>query len=65
MEQVIGCDAHKKFSVLVAVKGHDPLAYRDFLAQLPAHSAIAQTASVGVCSASDPTLTVAVAAFSI
>jgi transposase len=56
MEQFIGCDAHKKFSVFVAVneKGqagpavrveHDRQAYRDFLAQLPPHSAIAVEAS--------------------
>ena len=52
MEQFIGCDAHKKFSVFVAVneKGqageatrvaHDRQLYREFLARLPAHSAIA------------------------
>ena len=51
MEQFIGCDAHKKFSVFVAVneKGrvgealrvaHDRLLYGEFLARLPAHSAI-------------------------
>jgi transposase len=56
MEQFIGCDAHKKFSVFVAVneKGHAgealPVAHerqlsRDFLARLPAHSAIAVEAS--------------------
>jgi len=56
MEQFIGCDAHKKFSVFVAVneKGqagealrvaHDRQLYREFLAQLPAHSAIAVEAS--------------------
>ena len=56
MEQFIGCDAHKKFSVFVAVneKGqageaarvvHDRELYREFLAQLPAHSAIAVEAS--------------------
>ena len=47
MEQFIGCDAHKKFSVFVAVneKGqagealrvtHDRQLYREFLARLPA-----------------------------
>jgi hypothetical protein len=47
MEQFIGCDAHKKVSVSVAVndKGqaggglrvvHDRQLYREFLAQLPA-----------------------------
>jgi transposase len=56
MEQFIGCDAHKKFSVFVAVneKGqagealrvmHDRQLYREFLAQLPAHSAIALESS--------------------
>src|SRR3984893_4741435 len=56
MEQFIGCDAHKKFSVFVAVneKGqagealrvaHDRHFYREFLARLPAHSAIAVEAS--------------------
>ena len=56
MEHFIGCDAHKKFSVFVAVneKGqagealrvtHDRQLYREFLAQLPAHSAIAVEAS--------------------
>ena len=56
MEQFIGCDAHKKFSVFVAVneKGHagealrvahDRELYRDFLARLPAHSVIAVEAS--------------------
>ena len=56
MEQFIGCDAHKKFSVFVAVneKGHagealrvahDRHLYRKFLARLPAHSAIAVEAS--------------------
>jgi transposase len=56
MEQFIGCDAHKKFSVFVAVneKGgagealrvtHDRQLYREFLARLPAHSAIALEAS--------------------
>jgi transposase len=56
MEQFIGCDAHKKFSVFVAVneKGHagealrvahDRELYREFLARLPAHSEIAVEAS--------------------
>ena len=60
MEQFIGCDAHKKFSVFVAVneKGqagealrvaHDRQLYREFLARLPAHSTIAVEAS-GSCS---------------
>ena len=52
MEQFIGCDAHKKFSVFVAVneKGqagealrvnHERPLYREFLARLPPGSAIA------------------------
>jgi len=52
MEQFIGCDAHKKFSVFVAVnvKGqasealrvtHDRELYREFLSRLPARSEIA------------------------
>ena len=56
MVQFIGCDAHKKFSVFVAVneKGqagealrvvHDRQLYREFLGRLPAHSAIAVEAS--------------------
>src|SRR5262249_4708004 len=56
MEQFIGCDAHKKFSVFVAVneKGHagdalrvlhDRQLYREFLARLPPSSAIAVEAS--------------------
>src|SRR6202158_249437 len=56
MEQFIGCDAHKKFSVFVAVneKGHvgealrvvhDRQVYREFLARLPPHSAIAVEAN--------------------
>ena len=56
MEQFIGCDAHKKYSVFVAVneKGHagealrvahDRQLYREFLGRLPAHSAIAVEAS--------------------
>ena len=56
MEQFIGCDAHKRFSVFVAVneKGHageavrvthDRQLYREFLAQLPQGSNIALEAS--------------------
>src|SRR6202163_2529714 len=56
MEQFIGCDAHKKFSVFVAVneKGqageairvaHDREVYRAFLSRLPPRSAIAVEAS--------------------
>src|SRR6266481_2700067 len=56
MQQFIGCDAHKKFSVFVAVneKGqageairveHDGRLYREFLSQLPKQSAIAIEAS--------------------
>src|ERR1700756_6071633 len=56
MEQFIGCDAHKNFSVFVAVNekgqaspalrvGHDRMLYREFLARLPAHSTIAVEAS--------------------
>src|SRR5580700_5149425 len=56
MKQFIGCDAHKKFSVFVAVneKGHagealrvthDRELYRELLSRLPAHSAIAIEAS--------------------
>ena len=56
MEQFIGCDAHKKFSVFVAVneKGqagqalrleHDRQLYREFLSRLPEHSPIAVEAS--------------------
>jgi transposase len=56
MEQFIGCDAHKRFSVFVAVneKGHagealrvahDRMLYREFLSRLPAHSQIAVEAS--------------------
>jgi transposase len=56
MEQFIGCDAHKKFSVFVAVneKGHagealrvahDREVYRAFLARLPPQSTIAVEAS--------------------
>ena len=52
MEQFIGCDAHKKFSVFVAVNekrhagealrvAHDRQLYRGFLARLPPGSAIA------------------------
>ena len=56
MEQFIGCDAHKKFSVFVAVneKGyagealrvaHDRQVYREFLARLPARSKVAVEAT--------------------
>ena len=56
MEQFIGCDAHKQFSVFVAVneKGHAGEAarvpherrlYREFLTRLPPHSTIAVEAS--------------------
>ena len=56
MEQFIGCDAHKNFSVFVAVneKGHagqamrvthERTVFREFLARLPAHSSIAVEAS--------------------
>jgi transposase len=56
MEHFIGCDAHKKFSIFVAVneKGqateavrveHQRVLCRAFLAQLPVHSAIAVEAS--------------------
>jgi transposase len=56
MEQFIGCDAHKKFSVFVAVdeKGrageavrvvHDRQLFREFLARLPPNSAIAVEAT--------------------
>jgi hypothetical protein len=56
MEQFIGCDAHKKFSVFVAVneKGrageavrvvHDRQVYREFLGRLPPGSEIAVEAS--------------------
>src|SRR5260370_30621033 len=56
MTEFIGCDAHKKFSVFVAVneKGqsgealrvaHDQQLYREFLARLPPHSSIAVEAS--------------------
>jgi transposase len=52
MEQFIGCDAHKKYSVFVAVNEagrageavrvlHDRELYREFLARLPSGSAIA------------------------
>ena len=55
-EQFIGCDASKKFSVFVAVDEksqarkahrvtHDRQGYRDFLAQLPAQSAVAMEAT--------------------
>jgi len=56
MEEFIGCDAHKQFSVFISVneKGkaseavrvpHERQLYRDFLARLPAHSTIAVEAS--------------------
>jgi hypothetical protein len=54
MEQFIGCDSHKKFSVFVARKdrpaealrvAHDRQLYREFPARLPAHSAILVEAS--------------------
>src|ERR1700730_11809202 len=56
MEQFIGCDAHKQFSVFVAVneKGnageavriaHDRQLFREFLGRLPPHSSIAVEAS--------------------
>src|SRR6202165_379381 len=56
MEQFIGCDAHKKFSVFVSVNEkwhagevlrvtHDRQLYREFLARLPAHSEIAVEAT--------------------
>jgi transposase len=56
MELFFGCDAHKNFSVFVAVneKGHagealrvvhDRVVFREFLARLPAHSSIAVEAS--------------------
>jgi transposase len=56
MEQFIGCDAHKKYSVFVGVDerghaseamrvAHDRQLYRVFLAQLPPNSVIAVEAS--------------------
>ena len=56
MKQFIGCDAHKKYSVFVAVNergeasqevrlGHDREQYRRYLKQLPAGSHIALEAS--------------------
>jgi transposase len=56
MEQFIGCDAHKKYSVFVAVNergeaaqalrvGHDREQYRQFLQRLPVGSQIALEAS--------------------
>jgi transposase len=56
MKQFIGCDAHKKYSVFVAVNergeasqevrvGHDREQYRRYLEQLPAGSHIALEAS--------------------
>ena len=58
MEHFIGCDAHKKFSVFVAVNeegqagealrvAHDRQLYRELLERLPAHSAIAVEPSGG------------------
>jgi hypothetical protein len=52
MEQFIGCDAHKEFSVFVSIDekgvygrtvrvGHDREVFRKFLGQLPAGSQIA------------------------
>src|SRR5258706_12539292 len=60
MEQFIGCDAHKKFSVFVAVNekgqagealrgGHDRQLYPEFVERLPAHSAIAVPAAGTGC----------------
>ena len=57
MQQFIGCDAHKKFSVFVAVneKGHagealrvahDRQVYREFLARLPARSHLRSSAVI-------------------
>ena len=56
MEEFIGCDAHKKYSVFVTVNergraspevlvGHDREQYRQFLERLPAGSQIALEAS--------------------
>jgi hypothetical protein len=56
MEQFIGCDAHKKYSVFVAVNekcqagealrvAHQRELYREFLMRFPAHSEIAIEAS--------------------
>src|SRR5580658_1735100 len=56
MPQFIGCDAHKKYSVFVAIDeqgragpaariAHDRATYREFLNQLPARSPIAIEAS--------------------
>ena len=56
MEHFIGCDAHKNFSVFVAVNeqgnageavrvAHERQLYQEFLAQLPPQSAIAVEAS--------------------
>src|ERR1700737_2221148 len=56
MEQFIGCDAHKKYSVFVAVNergeasqqvrvGHDREQYRRYFPQLPPDSQIALAAS--------------------
>jgi transposase len=59
MEQFIGCDAHKKYSVFVAMDEcgkfgpaetviHDRKVYREFLGRLPDHSPIAVEAT-GSC----------------
>jgi transposase len=55
MEPFIGCHAHRNFSVFIAGRkghagealrvAHDRQLYREFLARLPAHSAIAVEAS--------------------
>ena len=56
MEQFIGCDAHKKYSVFVAIDGqgrvgpalrvtHERQLYREFLRELPERSTIAIEAS--------------------
>jgi transposase len=60
MPQFVGCDAHKKYSVFVAMDeqgrtgpavrvAHDRQVYREFLNQLPAHSPIAVEASGSYC----------------
>jgi hypothetical protein len=72
MEQFIGCDAHKKFSVFVAVneKGyagealrvaHDRMLYREFLARLPAgqHSRFREGGCDFQCSATEGVLATA------
>jgi transposase len=56
MQQFIGCDAHKRYSVFVAIDeqgragpalrvAHDRQLYREFLRELPEHSTIAIEAS--------------------